>query len=48
MPNMVFYIVNNVYHYLVDIIEEVLLKNDVLYDNARIIANLMEFDEKVS
>jgi len=29
-----------------DIIEEVLLKNDVLHDNARIIANLMDFDEK--
>ena len=33
--------------YLIDIIEEVLLKNDVLHDNARIIANLMDFDEKV-
>ena len=33
--------------FVIDIIEEVLLKSDALYDNARIIANLMEFDEEV-
>ena len=31
-----------------DIIEEVLLKNDVLSKNTRIIANLMDFAEDVS